>query len=169
MNYYELSLGRGLTLLVDIADEPLWGSYRWYAYRGARDTTFYARTNIDGNTLLLHRLLVGATPTQLVDHRNRNGLDDRRSNLRLCTPAQNASNRPPPKNNTSGYKGVVWLPSSRKWRATIGGNGQPRKSLGLFTDPWEAAQAYNRAALEQWGEFARLNERQLVTPGHRPK
>jgi hypothetical protein len=58
-------------------------------------------------------------------------------------------------NNTSGYKGVHLFYG--KWRARIGYQGD-RLSLGMFTDPWDAAQAYNHAATELFGEFARLNE-----------
>jgi hypothetical protein len=106
----------------------------------------------------LHRLLMNPGPGEQVDHRNHNGLDNRRENLRLATAAQNAANARP-KRNRPGYKGVNWHKRNQKWRAYI---TVDRKyiHLGVFEDPWEAAQAYNTAALEAWGEFACLNEKQ---------
>lgn len=113
----------------------------------------------------MHRFLFGLQsfePTvkpgrwPLVDHRNGNGLDNRRSNLRLATQAQNMSNRGRPTNNTSGYKGVS-AGRLGGWRAYITSRGK-RLDIGTFASKEEAAEAYNAKALELHGEFARLNE-----------
>jgi len=90
-----------------------------------------------------------------VDHQNRNGLDNQRHNLREATHAQNMQNKLPEKRNTSGYKGV-W-PHNGHWRSGIKVNGQ-RIHLGVFTDPIEAARAYDEAAIEHFGEFACTND-----------
>ncbi|HUR07040.1 MAG TPA: HNH endonuclease, partial [Nonomuraea sp.] len=105
----------------------------------------------------LHRLLCNAQPGQQVDHRNGDGLDNRRSNLRLCTRSQNIGNARTPRTNTSGYKGVYFERARGLWCAEIWFNMRKRR-LGRFADPKDAARAYNAAALEQWGEFARINE-----------
>ncbi len=118
----------------------------------------YVRATVNGQRTFLHRFVMGAGPGEVVDHRNHNPLDNRRINLRVCTTAQNQANKQRPRTNTSGYKGVVWRASRRKWEAAI----QPRGAsqfLGRFDDPWEAAQAYNAAAVEIYGEYAHLNER----------
>lgn len=91
-----------------------------------------------------------------VDHINGDTLDNRRSNLRLCTVSGNNHNRMKSKNNTSGYKGVSWLKQNQKWRAYIKVNSKD-KHLGCYLDKEDAARAYDKAAKEYFGEFARLN------------
>lgn len=90
------------------------------------------------------------------DHINRNGLDNRRINLRAATAFQNLGNQALRSTNKSGYKGVNWNRLRRKWQGSIKIHGRSRH-LGMFTDPVDAARAYNAAALEAWGEFAWLN------------
>lgn len=154
----ELTLPTGQVALLDIDDMVAVESFAWHAVPKGR--TCYVGSTVgprtSRTTLMLHRLLVSAPPDRLVDHRNRNGLDNRRSNLRLCTPVQNRANAI--SRNSSGYRGIFWDPDNKNWRARITHLGQKR-SLGRFADPWLAAQAYNVAALEHWGEFAALNER----------
>jgi hypothetical protein len=92
-----------------------------------------------------------------VDHINGNGLDNRKSNLRLCERHENALNRVINYNNVSGYKGVSWFKPIKKWRAQI----QYKKVvyyLGCFNKRIDAAKAYNAAALKYHGEFANLNK-----------
>ncbi len=92
-----------------------------------------------------------------VDHVNRNGLDNRRSNLRPCNRSKNRSNSiKQKKETTSKYKGVCWDKKSKKWRAQIGID-KKRIYLGFFEIEIDAAKAYNKAAVEYFGEFARLN------------
>lgn len=96
-------------------------------------------------------------PVKVVDHINLNGLDNRRGNLRLCTDGQNKANGRIRRDNTSGYRGVYWNASANKWQAYISVNSK-RLYLGVFSDPWDAAVAYNDAALKHFGEFARINQ-----------
>ncbi len=92
----------------------------------------------------MHRLILSADKTQQVDHINRNGLDNRRDNLRFATPSQNIYNRGLQENNTSGFMGVVWNASANKWQAQIGVNNR-LKYLGLFLTKEDAGDAYLKA------------------------
>jgi hypothetical protein len=106
---------------------------------------------------LLSRFIMDAVDPQIkVDHINHDILDNRRSNLRLCTHAENCRNRRTPINNTSGYTGVYWAEDRNCWRAQITYNKRTMY-LGSFSSKTKAAKAYNRAAKELFGKFACLN------------
>ena len=92
-----------------------------------------------------------------IDHRDRDKLNCLDENLRFCTRSQNNQNREKFKNNTSNEKGVSWYKITQKWRARIGVNNKP-KHLGYFDTKEEATEAYNKAAIENFGEFAVLNK-----------
>lgn len=154
--WHELVLPRGYVLLVDDQDWDFVQQHKWHAVPARK--THYAQTIIDQWPHSLHAMLLKPAPGLVVDHKNHNGLDNRRDNLRTCTQSQNKANITKFKNNTSGYKGVSWNKRRRKWYAAITVNYRTQH-LGVYDDPWEAAQAYNRAALEAWGEFALLNEK----------
>lgn len=109
-----------------------------------------------GQTILMHRLITGAAPGQEVDHVNRDGLDNRRANLRVATRSQQIANQDIRLDNTSGYRGVSWRRDSRRWQAQLTVNGKWR-GLGCYDDPEDAARAYDAAAREHFGEFAVLN------------
>lgn len=154
----EIPLSRGYVALVDDADyDRVMAAGPWHANPGVR--TVYAQRNrrSEGGgwtSQSLHSFLTG---WPRVDHENGNGLDNRRSNLRPATVAQNAANRPMNANNTAGFKGVM-RNSSRglPWRAQIRAAGK-RYHLGLFATPEVAARAYDEAARKLHGDFARLN------------
>ena len=115
----------------------------------------YITARINGKVTRLHRLLMSAPAGVEVDHRDGNTFDNRRSsNLRLCTHHQNAMNKAKNKNHL-GHKGVY--PRGMKYVAAIKLNAK-NIYLGIFSDPIDAALAYNAAALKYHGEFARLNE-----------
>ncbi len=92
----------------------------------------------------------------LCDHRNHNGLDNRLSNLRLCTSSQNARNQQARAGCTSKFKGVCWHKKDRKWQARITCNGN-RMHLGSLDNEIDGAVTYDDKAIELFGEFAYLN------------
>ena len=153
-----VELTQGKTTLVDTADLDIIARYRWYCSNG------YALASIcdaDGNSrrIYLHRLVLGLTDPRLhADHINGDGLDNRRANLRRATRYQNMANQTLSRRNTSGYKGVSYYPRTLAYRATITAKGE-RRHLGFFSTPEEAARAYDAAAREMHGEFARINFR----------
>lgn len=89
-----------------------------------------------------------------IDHKNGCRSDNRLENLRIATNGQNGVNRGKPANNTSGFKGVTWDNQCQKWRAQIGISGK-NIAIGVFADKRDACAAYETAAREHFGEFAR--------------
>ena len=150
----EIVLTQGQVALVDAEDLPVVAEYRWRANHLAR-RCWYA---VSGGrpTVLMHRLLMNAGGRQLVDHANHDCLDNRRSNLRLCTKAGNMANSRKFKGTSSRYKGVSWDKPCGKWRAQIQSGGKQRY-LGIFDDAREAASVYDKAAVELFGEYALPN------------
>jgi hypothetical protein len=98
----------------------------------------------------------GEWPMADLDHKDGNIEDDRPTNLRLATPAQNGANRGAQKNNTSGFKGVSFDKQTGRWRAKIKANGR-HISIGRFDTPEAAATAYAEAAQRLHGKFARAS------------
>jgi hypothetical protein len=148
----QIPLTQGRFSMVDDADF-LWLMQRnWRATK--RGNTWYASAGRLFGVVHMHRLITNAPKEMQVDHINGDGLDNRRSNLRVCTRAENQGNRKMSKNNAAGYKGVA--PYGGKYRSQIKHNGKVYH-LGYFTDPVEAARAYDAAAKKYHGEFAKLN------------
>lgn len=147
----EIALSRGYVTVVDDCDAALVvASGPWNA--SDCGGLVYARRWHRGTTQSLHTMLTGWAR---VDHRNGDGLDNRRANLRPATHAENMANRGAPQNNTSGFKGVTAYRTGR-WRASITVAGR-HQHLGYFDTPELAAAAYDSAALAAFGEYARLN------------
>lgn len=137
-------------ILVDDSDYGLLEEYSWcIAVNG------YAVARVSGKVVYMHRFLLQATKGQITDHINGNRLDNRRSNLRLCTSSENAKNQGIKINNTSGYKGVSFDKKRSKFHAYIKVNYK-RKHLGYYDTATEAANAYSLGALKYHGDFARL-------------
>lgn len=147
-------VGQFYFALVDQADFERVIHHGWSAR--ITEHNVYATTRIAGRQVLLHRFVLNAEPSTLVDHRNRIGLDCRKTNLRLATAGENAFNRKRDVRNTSGYKGVSFHAQAKKWRALIK-VGDRWISLGLHHTAEAAALVYDAAAREHFGEFARLN------------
>ena len=152
----------GRVALVDDADYELVSQYRWRVYQrrrpGCRDSGPYAIAHVrraDGHwtNTTMHQLITGRTGT---DHVNMDGLDNQRSNLRPATQSQNMGNTRSHAGSSSPFKGVCWDRQHQKWLAQICVAGR-RAYLGRFTGEEDAARAYDAAAREAFGSFARLN------------
>lgn len=153
----ELILPSGDVALFDKEDARLISQYRWRIRRDG--PIFYAftthRANGEplGRKISMHRLVMGMPPAEyLVDHRNLNGLDNRRENLRLVNHSQNAQNCHG--RGKCKYKGVY--PKGSRWRATITHN-HTKYHLGYFDTPEKAAEAYDEQARKFFGACARTN------------
>ena len=139
----------GHVMLVDDADAPLFAGQVLTLVERKRTTPSVRLAKMDA-----HRLIMAAPVGRYVDHINGDGLDNRRCNLRLCTPAENAKNRRVNRNSSTGLKGVS--PAHGRYRVQIAVDGQ-RLRLGVFDCPVEGARAYDAAALRHHGQFARTN------------
>lgn len=152
----EIPLTKGYSALVDDEDHDRLLSFgKWQA--SVTGGQVYAAHNMNRRRLYMHRVLMEGAA--LVDHINGDGLDNRRANLREATPVQNSRNmRPLTSAMSSEFKGVARQPRStvHPWRAYIRINGRA-SWLGVFATPEEAARAYDAAAREHFGEFARPN------------
>ena len=158
-------LTRGLFARVDIADALRVMERRWCAV--SKKQTFYAvRALCDGgrSTLSMHRFLLNAPVGVQVDHIDGNGLNNSRVNLRFATNAMNSANRMKRPGTTSRYKGVHWNKQYGKWRAEITVNWK-HLHIGTFDDEIAAACAYDAAARQHFGEFARTNFKDISEHG----
>lgn len=153
----KIELSQNKFALVDDEDYKQLSQWNWCAKEC--NGKFYAvrRKPIAGTLIRMHRQILDAPNSKEVDHINRNTLDNRKSNLRICTHKQNLRNQKVSSANTSGFKGVSWRKDIEKWSAYIKVN-QKRIWLGVFEDKINAAEAYNNAALKYFGEFASLND-----------
>ena len=138
--------------IVDAADYAWLGRYRWFT-KGGASGKYYAGRSVRGQIILMHREIMKPPKGMVVDHINGNSLDNRRCNLRICTPAQNQHNRRFT-GNISGYAGVY--PQGKRWRAQVQSRGRV-VYRELFDDKVEAAKARDAKAKEVYGEFACLN------------
>jgi hypothetical protein len=150
----KIALTQGKYALVDDADFEYLNQFKWCI-----NNSGYAVRRTGGRKAkltIMHRVLMGAQDGQEVDHANRDKLDNRMSNLRFVTRAQNIANTPLNRRNISGLKGVSWNKAKGKWQVRIGFMGNTI-SLGYHHDKIEAAKRYNNKALELYGEHAWLN------------
>lgn len=149
----QIKLTNNKVALIDSEDYKLVSKYKWYCSNNCGK--LYA-VNKNKKVLYMHRLIISAPKGYEVDHINGDGLDNRKSNLRLCSSSQNKYNQKISTINTSGFKGVTWNKNRNKWQSQIG-CGKKYKYLGLFKDKHAAAKAYNEEASKLFGKFARVN------------
>lgn len=144
--------------LVDDEDYEALKNIRWTTqYKPCGNA--YATCSVSGTTttLRMHRVIMDAPKGIEVDHRDGNGLNNQRANLRLATDAQNSMNKKKAKNMTSKYKGVFWAGGTNPWRACIRFEGK-LTNLGRWNDEKTAGAIYNFKCRELFGEFALPNE-----------
>lgn len=162
----EIELTQGKVALVDDEDYDWLMGWKWCAHKICN--TYYADGHmilISGKrtTLKMHRLILqNFDMTFDCDHIDGNGLNNQKSNLRLCTHQENMSNRRKEikRKTSSRYKGISWIMREKKWRAQVGYNiGGKRKKhfAGYYLNEQAAALAYNEAAKKMFGEYASLN------------
>jgi hypothetical protein len=153
-----IDLKHGYQALVDDEDYDRLMKYKWWANK--RGKVYYAVGYPKGqwlsSTLLMHRIILNASKGMLIDHKDRNGLNNQKSNLRICTKSQNIQNSRPWRSSTTGYKGVWYWKERNKFVAYLDFENK-RISLGTHKTAIEAARARDIAALKYYGEFAYLN------------
>lgn len=151
----EIPLTQGKVSLVDDEDFDWLSKKKWtHTFYGYASTSRKLPSGKWSN-ILMHRLITECPPKMEVDHINMDKLDNRRENLRICTPSENKMNIGLKKNNQSGFKGVSWSRRAKKWQAAIGLN-KVHHHLGWFDSKEEAIEAYRKKARELHGDFLRL-------------
>jgi tRNA U34 2-thiouridine synthase MnmA/TrmU len=152
----EISLTQGKVTIVDDEDYDRVNQHKWHAAKHNRN--WYARRK-DPKTkkiIRMSRFILGFETNLICDHINRNGLDNRKENLRLATKTQNLMNSKKRKNTSSKYKGVSLYKRYNKWESKISVN-KKLIHIGLFNYEVDAARAYDMMAKIHFGEFANLN------------
>jgi hypothetical protein len=148
--------GNNYKILVSDCDYQYVSQFSWSIKKA--HSTIYAKTRINHNKWgVMHRMIMKAKHGEQIDHRNHNGLDNRRRNLRSCCNTKNHMNGQMHRDNQSGYKGVSFDKRRGTYRARLKHNGR-EVWLGSFTTATDAAIAYNKSAKKYFGEFAKLNQ-----------
>ena len=156
----EIKLTQGKVALVDDEDYEEINKYKWCAHKGKN--TFYAFRHIktvdnQWTSVQMHREILKQSEHLLTDHKDSNGLNNRKSNLRACTDQENCRHSVKKRGICSSiFKGVTWHNQIQRWRAYIMSDYH-QVSLGCYASETEAAHAYDVAAKDLFGEFALLN------------
>ena len=151
---YSVRVAGGSVVTVDAEDSAILSQYSWCHCPKSTAVTAYNK-GVGGN-IRLHRLILQAPAGMLVDHRNGDVCDNRRSNLRVCNSNENQRNKRAVPGGGSRFKGVALMKNSNKFRAYIFVS-RKQKHLGLFATEEEAARAYDAAARLHFGEFCCVN------------
>jgi len=152
----KIILTQGKYALVDDRDFEELSKFKW-TYAISSDSGYaIRRVNGVSKTIYMHREVLGTTDdrrNKFTDHINRNGLDNRRENLRICNHSQNAMNSKLRRGSKSGIRGVSWDKISKKWYAQLCHQGR-NYALGRFNTKEKAQEVYQTKARELFGEFA---------------
>jgi hypothetical protein len=156
----EIPLTKGKVALVDDDVFEFLNQWKWFYSKGPEDRTGYAirfdKNGKHNKSISMHRVIMNTPPNLEVDHRDRDGCNNQRLNMRNCSHFQNVRNRSIQKDNSSGYKGVSWDKKCKKWRVQIRIDGR-KVWLGLFSSIQDASRIYDQAAIRFHGEFANIN------------
>jgi hypothetical protein len=160
----QIELTQGMQAIVDPEDYEWLSKWNWHSHKktGNKNNDVYvARVKNKRDNFFMHRLIMekyhGDITGKQIDHINRNQLDNRKENLRVCTRSENLQNREKCKSARSSiYRGVSFNKQMGKWTSYICMN-EKTKYLGSFSTQEDAALKYNEAARELYGEFAHLN------------
>lgn len=146
----KIKLIHGGTAIIDDVDYQNVKDIRWYADK--HRNKHYATGCLHSKHIRMHQIIMGKKEGFEIDHINGDGLDNRRSNLRFVTHSQNLMNF----KSKRIFRGVYWSEEKKKWRVYICLNYKTT-FCGYFKDKNQAALAYNKKAIELFGEFATLN------------
>lgn len=157
----KIPLTKGRYALIDQEDAERVSQYRWRVIQNkyvAGRKIQPRKRGVHCEEIRMHRLIVNAPKNMDVDHKDQDGFNNRKSNIRICTTAQNVAYRRKlnPKKFSSEYKGVFWNTYHKAWQASIKCLGK-KFYLGRYKTPTEAALSYNKKAKELFGEFALIN------------
>lgn len=155
----EIKLTQGKIAIIDAEDFERVSQFKWLAHTKNKGKTYYVERNVrisknKAETVSMARFILNAQKGQVVDHIDKNPLNNRKNNLRLATPQQNQFNRNYSCNNKLKTKGVFWRSSKKKFIAQIKYNGKIIY-LGSFKVLGDADDAYRKAEIKYFGEFAR--------------
>lgn len=143
----EIELTQGKVALVDDDDFELLNQWKWYYHHG------YAVRKCKEKMIFMHRIILKTPVGFDTDHINCKKLDNRRSNLRMCTKSQNQANKGIGASNKSGYKGVMWYKQTKRWHSQITHKGK-KYHLGFFKNISDAIEAYKKKSKELFGDFS---------------
>lgn len=155
----EISLTQGKIALVDDVDFDCVNKHRWAARKSRH--LYYAQSKIDGKNVSLHAFLLNPPSNVDIDHIDGNGLNNQRSNLRICSHMENMANQKRHSDSKSPFKGIWRAAHCDRWAAQLVFNGK-KVYLGVYKNPADAALAYDKKAKELFGPFARLNFPELA-------
>lgn len=154
----EIKLTQGKVTLVDDEDYAELMKHKWCAVISNHNTYVVrgVRKKNKCYNIFMHRQILKTPKGMVSDHIDRNGLNNQKKNLRICSYAENLWNRGKTSHNSSGFKGVTWSKERSKFKAQIRFKGK-QHNLGYFVDPEKAAIVRNAKCRELHGEFASLN------------
>ncbi len=164
MKYIKLT--KGYSTKVDDEDFEKFNKYKWQVIIDNKDNNYIRAkrgiyiSNKKRKTIYLSREILNTSKEFYVDHINRDPLDNRKCNLRICTNAENGANRKINKNNTSGFRGISWNKKMNKWRVLIKFTVDKKikhEFGGYFEDKIKAAKIFDKLAIKHEGNFAKLN------------
>lgn len=153
----KIKLTRGKFALVDDEDFKTLNKVKWYA--SPNYNTFYAARSEGAKKLFIHREVMNTPKGMMTDHIDGNGLNNQKSNLRICTSSQNQMNSTRRKKSKTGFRGVNYSKRDKVFRALIILNGK-FKHLGSFSTPKEAHKAYCESVIKYHGEFLKSGQKE---------